>query len=197
MDETIKKPRYNANTPFVDLSTRSLAGNNAGFRAALEFVSERPSFVMEAFGGAGSQTKIIQERWPGIDHVAYERDARTFETLQANAGHLPVDLTRGDYLGAAQPELRPGSLLILDFNNHSLLPSRVRELAWAWKPEAQWTIFCDYTRARMHLNYFRYGIERPDMDLYIRRVGEVLGRPILGWAPAFQAFSYFVIGPGK
>ena len=164
-------------------------------RRALELIPRRPTFVVEGMGGFGLDTESIQLKWPGVAHTVYERDLETYRVLEERCLDLmhPPELILGDYTGAGT--WYPGGLLVLSFNNHSLLPSRLDELSWAFRPAAECVVYVDFAYARLHLTYKSYGFkERPTFQQYAERSAEHYDRELLGWEHAYQAFTVIALG---
>lgn len=192
---------YNASTPMRE--TRSMVPLQMAMRKALELIPRRPAFVLEGMGGFGLDTESVQMRWPRVDHMVYERDHETFEVLkdkcieilkaQRNTDPQSPILMRCDYTGNNQ--VPPDTLLILSLNNHSLLPSRLEELAPFFRPDAEWVIYVDFAGGRLPVTYQAYGFtERPTFQQYAERSAEHYGRELLGWVKGYQAFNIIVLG---
>lgn len=181
---------YDALTPFVDQGLSRLTDNNAAFGRALGFIPGRPRRVVEAFGGIGSQSRVIRERWPRVQHVAYERDARCFEMLAEVPG---VAAVHSDY---PVPELGAGVLLVADCNNFTLAPARWADFRAVVETGAEWLVLTDIARGKLHLNFRAYGLDAPDYPSYVAEIGRRTRRSVLGWVAAPKSLSYITLRRG-
>jgi hypothetical protein len=193
---------YDANTPMRE--TASMIPLRDAMRRALALIPRRPAYVLEGMGGFGLDTESIQLRWPGVRHTVWERDTETFirlgqkcmDIVEKATGSTDIHLYGGDYTGTQ--DVPPDTLLVLSLNNHSLLPSRLKELEWAFRPAAEWVIYVDFAGGRLHMTYPSYGFkERPTFQEYAERSAEHYGRELLGWEHAYQAFNAIVLGARK
>lgn len=179
---------YNHDTPYTVQSMKTVEGNLRSFDRALATLPT-PKLIVEAMGGIGNQTRILQKRFPGVELRVWERDfecvekLRKIEGIEAFNSDFPIDMKC--------PE---GSLLILDFNMFTLL--HLDRFDHCFRAGADWIVLTDCARGKLATNWKSYKIDRPSFDDYLAAVGNKLqeryGYSLRGSEAAPRSLTYLI-----
>lgn len=178
------------NIRMLDYNLKTHDQNLAAFQRLIERQKFNPTHIVECFGGLGGQTKLLEARWPGLPHVAYEIDEECYKTLAEVAADFPnVDARLGAY---ETQDCTPNTLLIVDGAITILHVDKYREFV---HPDAGYVIFCDFAAGKLHLHRKSYGLE-PDATYedYAEALAEKFGRPLLDFERTPRSMSYVLLG---
>ena len=180
--------KYDALTPYSEQNPKTVKGNLEAFGALLRLVPP-PTYVGEAMGGLGYQSKEIQALWRNASHHAWERNDTCFEELnkvsgvQAHLGEYPLNNILG-----------PHSLLVLDFNLFTL--KHADELKGYFKNRAEYVLFTDTARGKLHLHPQAYGLmpgaDWSDYCVALNRWLFNFDLSLVGMSKAPRSITYFL-----
>lgn len=173
----------------LDYNLKTHHQNLEAFNRLIARQEVAPKKIVECFGGLGGQTGLLQTRWPGVEHIAYERSADCFPQLEAVANHHGVKAVLADYV--TQP-CDKDTLLIVDGAITILHVDKYREFV---HPEAGRVIFCDFAAGKLHLHRKSYGLsETADYREYAEALAAKFGRPLLDYERTPRSMSYVLLG---
>lgn len=184
--------RYTSETPCHEQHRRWQDKNMAAFKVLLD-MADKPTRIIEARGGMGYESLILQEVFPGVRHEAWERNDISFESLSKVEG---VTAHLGDY--PADMVLDKGTLFILDDNLMTL--KYFSTFDSLFKNGAGQYIYTDLARGKIHLHPQAYQLPKISdraklWDLYIKRTAQEMKRVGLKFqaesrAPASITYMY-------
>lgn len=180
--------KYDKSTPFLSQDLSHLAANNEAFRKVLRFLPEQPRTITEAFGGIGSQSKILQQTFPGAElHTAFELDPACYTELLALPGIAAT-------LGRFRENPDPSELLVADCNDFSLAKTKLERYSEIVDSKSRWLILTDIARGKLHINFAAYGLpSKSSYKDYATKLSETLNRSLLGFEECPKSLTYIAL----
>lgn len=153
-------------TPVYRISQRDDLLNRRSFANLLN-IADRPSSVVELFGGCGGFTAEIVDRWPGIRVLSYELDGECYKMLEKVPGN--VEAIPADSLSNSKPVRDCG--LVGDFNLLTIgrAQGKFKSFFERWFDGRlpKWMILTDSAPSKLHINYRSYGLSSGTLEEYM------------------------------
>jgi hypothetical protein len=170
------------NSPAIGIKSADLAANTEALKSLLKESPNdfAPNRILDIRYGLGGWARCALGVFPRARLIGYEADS---ETARRAWKSERVQLRRKRFGGT---DTEGADLVLADFNvttqlNRGQVDSLI-ELG------ARWIVFTDTACAYLHLNYERYGLDRPNLDDYWRQ-WDVGGYTLVAYAKKHRTAS--------
>lgn len=161
----------NTNTPANTIRKKDLDLNTEALRECLvelKKARKRVHTVLDIRYGLGGWAQVTFELLKPKCYVGFEADLKTYRESWKPKTAERFELCQQFFEPTG---LNPFDMVLADFNNLTMMKPKdlLQVLAFA-RPRV--VIFTDVACSKLHLNFESYGLNKPDLNQYVRAFGK-------------------------